>query len=65
MNKQARNISGPGIAKALSQLFGFTTLAPFPFAAGPTSLRLRRMREERAKERLTLVAVKESTAPAA
>ena len=65
MNKQSRIIAQPGVAQALSYLFGFTTVAPFPFAAGSTSLRLRRLRDERARERLTLMAGEKSNAPAA
>ena len=64
MNQQARTASQPGVAQALSHLFGFTTPSlPFPFATGPTSLRLRRMRDVRAKERLALVAREESNTP--
>ncbi len=48
-----------GAALTLRHALGFASIAPFPFAVGPTSLRLRRLREQRAQEApLTATALK-------
>ena len=40
-----------GVAKSMHHALGFASTSPFRFSAGATSLRLRRLREERSKQR--------------
>lgn len=39
-----------GAAHTLRHVLGFASVSPFPYSLGPTSLRLRRLRDQRAQE---------------
>ncbi len=41
-----------GAAESLGHALGLSPAKPFPFALGATSLRLRRLREQRAQEKV-------------